>query len=245
MEDCCTVFCCPGCAIIQLHKQIDPKTNILGLQKWEDTIYTFTYPLVFLKNKSGTFEKKLLSTSLISMSCVHQVLLPVSVITHRSHKQRKQPSVCILLDRCIALWPTNSIRETSSLFTPGQLWRHSMEQRRLSNVVSLYTPARAVHSTLESSSVWWSCWHGLGESQRRVSKSKSNATRGSTTVHWTQLTQPTIETRCVTSDRLQLLRSWVVPFFNVVRLSFSFSGNGDTRLNLHIMINCRGLCHQC
>merc|ERR1712055_962412 len=33
MEDCCTVFCCPGCAIIQLHKQIDPKTNILGLQK--------------------------------------------------------------------------------------------------------------------------------------------------------------------------------------------------------------------
>ena len=169
MEDCCTVFCCPGCAIIQLHKQIDPKTNILGLQKWEDTIYTFTYPLVFLKNKSGTFEKKLLSTSLISMSCVHQVLLPVSVITHRSHKQRKQPSVCILLDRCIALWPTNSIRETSSLFTPGQLWRHSMEQRGLSNVVSLYTPARAVHSTLESSSVWWSCWHGLGESQRRVS----------------------------------------------------------------------------
>merc|ERR1711934_339593 len=33
MEDCCTVFCCPGCAIIQLHKQIDPKTNILGLEK--------------------------------------------------------------------------------------------------------------------------------------------------------------------------------------------------------------------
>ena len=33
MEDCCTVFCCPGCAIIQLHKQIDPRTNILGLQK--------------------------------------------------------------------------------------------------------------------------------------------------------------------------------------------------------------------
>ena len=72
--------------------------------------------------------------------------------------------------------------------------------------------------------------------------SKSNATRGSTTVHWTQ---PTIETRCVTSDSLQLLRSWVVPFFNVVRLPFSFSGNGDTRSNLHIMINCRGLCHQC
>ena len=35
--------------------------------------------------------------------------------------------------------------------------------------VSLYTPARAVHSTSDSSSVRWSCWHGLGESQRRVS----------------------------------------------------------------------------
>ena len=98
-----------------------------------------------------------------------KLLLPACVKTHRSHEQRKQPSVCILLDRCIAMWATNSIRETSSLFTPGQLWRHSMEQWGLSNAVSLYTPARAVHSTSESSSVRWSCWHGLGESQRRVS----------------------------------------------------------------------------
>merc|ERR1712071_306842 len=31
--DCCTMCCCASCAIIQLHKQVDPKSNILGLDQ--------------------------------------------------------------------------------------------------------------------------------------------------------------------------------------------------------------------
>merc|ERR1712226_1113650 len=30
--DCCTSCCCTACAMIQLHRQIDPKTNLLGLK---------------------------------------------------------------------------------------------------------------------------------------------------------------------------------------------------------------------
>ena len=103
------------------------------------------------------------------MSCVHQATFACLCQNPSISRAKKRPSLCILLDRCIAMWATNSIRETSSLFTPGQLWRHSMEQRELPSAVSLYRAARAVHSTWESSSVRWSCWHGLGESQRRVS----------------------------------------------------------------------------
>ena len=32
VNNCITMFCFPGCAILQLHKQIDPKTNIFGLK---------------------------------------------------------------------------------------------------------------------------------------------------------------------------------------------------------------------
>ena len=173
------------------------------------------------------------------------LLLPVCVKNHRSHEQRKQPSVCILLDKCIAMWATNSIRETSSLFTPGQLWRHSMEQRGLSNAVSLYTPARAVHWTCESSSVRWSCWHGLGESQRRVSPVQVQCNQ--------RINNRPLNPTDPTDYRDSLRYEWFTPtsqelsssIFKFVRLSVSLSGIGDTRQNLNIFINFRGQYHQC